>query len=206
VINEIDYDNPGTDNFEYLELYNSSTSPVDLGGLELVLVNGDDSSTIAHREYSRFRLVNTLNDAGVLTNVLPAGGYFVAGRGDGGAGGATMQLLVPVPDDALRITWGIGNVVQNAPTDGVGLVHYATGTMVDSVMYVAPVGTQVSTFTIATGVGDRSFTFAEGNTYAPGDIGFDAGVIARQPNGTDTNSNSADWLFVIPYTPGGPNP
>ena len=40
VINEVDYDNVSTDNAEYIELVNTSTQPVTLAGLKLVLVNG----------------------------------------------------------------------------------------------------------------------------------------------------------------------
>jgi lamin tail-like protein len=202
VINEIDYDNPGTDNFEYIELYNGSGASVDLGGLELVLVNGGDTAPI-HREYNRFRLINAANDAGVKTAVLPAGGYFVLGRGDAGV----LTLLVPVPDDALRMTFSSADTVQNGVADGVGLLHYATGTLVDSVVYEPIVANEITTFTVATGVGDRTFNFAEGNApTTAADISSDAGAIVRQPNGTDTNNNNADFRFVIPYTPGSANP
>ncbi|HVE85458.1 MAG TPA: hypothetical protein VND93_21540, partial [Myxococcales bacterium] len=176
--------------------------PVDLGGMDLLLVNGDDTSTIAHREYTRFRLVGTVSDAGVATNVLPAGGYMVAGRGDGG----TLTLLVPVPDDALRLAWNTANTVQNGPADGVALLHYATGTVVDSVVYAGAPTTGTTTFTFATGVGDRTVNVAETRAADAGDIGNDAGAIARQPNGVDTNNNEADWRFVPTYTPGAANP
>lgn len=203
VINEIDYDNPGTDNFEYIELYNSSANPVDLGGLDLVLVNGGDSSTIAHREYSRFHLIATVDDAGVPANVLPAGGYFVFGRGDGG----TLNLLAPVPDSALRLSFPNSDTVQNGPADGVGLLHYASGQLLDSVVYEPVATTEQTTFTVATGVGDRTYNFAEGNApTTAADITTDAGAIARQPNGMDTDNNNADFKFVIPYTPGSANP
>ena len=203
VVNEIDYDQPGTDNNEWIELFNSSASPVDLGGIELLLVNGNaGASAFGRREYARFRLVNSLNDAGVLTNVLPPGGYFVAGRGDGG----TLTLLAPVPDDALRITWGTSNVVENGPADGVGILHYATGTLLDSVAYVQS-ATLDTNFTIATGVGDRPFNFAETRATDAGDIGTDAGAsLGRQPNGSDTNNNEADVRLIGPITPGSANP
>jgi hypothetical protein len=41
VINEIDYDNLGSDNAEYIELYNRGDAAVDLSGLILLLVNGN---------------------------------------------------------------------------------------------------------------------------------------------------------------------
>jgi predicted extracellular nuclease len=41
VINEIDYDQPGSDFAEFIELKNASASAIDLGGLTLQLVNGN---------------------------------------------------------------------------------------------------------------------------------------------------------------------
>ncbi|HYV43563.1 MAG TPA: lamin tail domain-containing protein, partial [Myxococcaceae bacterium] len=203
VINEIDYDNPGTDNFEYIELYNGSANPVDLGALDLVLVNGLDTSTIAHREYSRFHLIGTVDDAGVPANLLQAGGYMVFGRGDGG----TLTLLAPVPDSALRMSFPNTDTIQNGFADGVGILHYASGQLLDSVVYEPIATTEQTTFTVATGVGDRTYNFAEGNApTTASDITSDAGVIAREPNGTDTGNNNADFQFVIPYTPGSANP
>src|SRR5689334_15461514 len=40
VINEIDYDQVGTDDAEFVEIFNPSTNAIALAGLELVLVNG----------------------------------------------------------------------------------------------------------------------------------------------------------------------
>ena len=40
VINEVDYDQPGADNGEFIELYNCGVATVDLTGWTLELVNG----------------------------------------------------------------------------------------------------------------------------------------------------------------------
>ncbi|MGD9021618.1 MAG: lamin tail domain-containing protein, partial [Lysobacterales bacterium] len=44
VINEIDYDQPGTDAAEFIEIHNAGDSPADLAGVELVLVNGSGAA------------------------------------------------------------------------------------------------------------------------------------------------------------------
>src|SRR5436190_17015382 len=43
VINEVDYDQPGTDSSEFIELYNSSSAAINLGTYRLLLVNGSNN-------------------------------------------------------------------------------------------------------------------------------------------------------------------
>ena len=67
VLNEIDYDQPGTDYGEFVEIYNGRPTARELSGLVLILVNGGTSE-----EYRRY----DLTDAGAS---LPAGAYLVLG-------------------------------------------------------------------------------------------------------------------------------
>jgi hypothetical protein len=62
VLNEIDYDQVGTDTGGFVELYNAGLGTADLGGLALVLVDGADGS-----EYERVP----------LSGAVPPGGYLV---------------------------------------------------------------------------------------------------------------------------------
>ena len=55
VINEIDYDQVGTDHDGFVELYNAGDAPASLDGVAIVFVNGGDSS-----EYRRLALSGTL--------------------------------------------------------------------------------------------------------------------------------------------------
>ncbi|MEX0674161.1 MAG: lamin tail domain-containing protein [Gaiellaceae bacterium] len=55
VINEIDYDQAGTDHDGFVELYNAGDAPAALDGVAIVLVNGGDST-----EYRRLALTGTL--------------------------------------------------------------------------------------------------------------------------------------------------
>jgi hypothetical protein len=55
VINEIDYDQVGTDTGGYVEIANAGTSAVSLDGIALVLVNGGDGN-----EYDREALTGSL--------------------------------------------------------------------------------------------------------------------------------------------------
>lgn len=45
IINEIDYDQPGVDAAEFIELYNTSSSNISLDGYSLDLINGNNNSS-----------------------------------------------------------------------------------------------------------------------------------------------------------------
>jgi hypothetical protein len=62
VINEVDYDQVGTDANGFVEIYNKGGAAADLTGIDLVAVNGGDNA-----EYDRLH----------LTGTLAAGGYLV---------------------------------------------------------------------------------------------------------------------------------
>lgn len=65
VINEFQYDDSGTDDREYVELYNRTAFPLDISGWRL---EAADASTVPDN-----------NPDYVLSGLIPAGGYFVVG-------------------------------------------------------------------------------------------------------------------------------
>ncbi len=108
VINEIDYDTPdGGDPYEFVEIYNSGGSTVDLSGYRFELVNGTDG-----RPYGSY-------DG---TGSLAAGGYFLFAKQ------AVIDSSPPVTPVLLT------DSVQNGP-DGIRIVEKATGRVIDSVHY-----------------------------------------------------------------------
>src|SRR5438067_6539919 len=58
VINEVDYDNVGTDDREFVEVFNGTNAAADLTNIAVVLVNGADNN-----EYSRVALAGSLAPA-----------------------------------------------------------------------------------------------------------------------------------------------
>ena len=56
VINEIDYDQPGTDSAEFIELFNSGSSAVSLDNYTVALINGTDSSSYRTIDLSGFNI------------------------------------------------------------------------------------------------------------------------------------------------------
>ncbi|MEZ4406607.1 MAG: lamin tail domain-containing protein [Polyangiales bacterium] len=111
VINEVDYDQVGSDTGEFVELYNAGLTPVNLSTLALVMVNGSNS-----REYGRV----------MLSGTLAPGAYAVAAN-----------TSVTVPAGTMRFAIGT-DALQNGAPDGVALIDTATGTLVDALSYEGP--------------------------------------------------------------------
>ncbi|MCB0554047.1 MAG: lamin tail domain-containing protein, partial [Phaeodactylibacter sp.] len=107
VINEIDYDNPGTDDREFVELYNPCDAPINLGDYQLVLVNG-------------------ATGAPYVTQTLPAvmlmpGDFFVI-----------CGSMATVPNCDFQIS-PTTNLIQNGSPDAVALL--INGVVADAVSY-----------------------------------------------------------------------
>ncbi len=111
VINEVDYDQVGTDTGEFVEIYNGGLDPVDLAPLALVLVNGATS-----REYARVALSGTL---------APRSYAVIANAG------------VTVPMGVRRFPMA-NETLQNGAPDGVALINTATRAMIDAISYEGP--------------------------------------------------------------------
>jgi hypothetical protein len=108
VINEIDYDQPGTDTAEYVEIVNDSAETRSLDGLALVLVNGATAS-----EYLRVELSGSL---------LPRQYLAVAAPGVAG-----------VPDTS-RVA-RLSGLIQNGDPDAVVLWSTITHEAIDALSY-----------------------------------------------------------------------
>ncbi|HVS16403.1 MAG TPA: lamin tail domain-containing protein [Thermoanaerobaculia bacterium] len=98
VINEVDYDQPGSDAAEFIELKNTGLGPVELGGVSLQLINGSGGGAAV---YSTIALPAVS---------LAAGDYFVVC-----ANAAT------VPHCDLDVTPDT-NLIQNGAPDAIALL------------------------------------------------------------------------------------
>ncbi len=115
VINEIDYDQPSTDTAEFLELKNVSSSPINLNGYTVELVNGTGGGAVLYQTI-------------VLPNVdLAAGDYFVI---------CASNVIIDLNCDSTAIS-----AIQNGSPDAVGLRQ--GGALVDAVSYAGPTSTGV---------------------------------------------------------------
>ncbi len=114
VINEIDYDQPGTDTAEFIELLNIGPGSVNLDDYTLELVNGNGGAAAL---YLTIDLPNV---------VVPVGGSYVVCGNTANVPGCDFDIT---PDE---------NLVQNGPPDGIGLRRL--GVLEDAVSYEGNTG------------------------------------------------------------------
>jgi len=108
VINEIDYDQPGSDSAEFIELFNSDTSPASLDGYSLDLINGTSGNA-----YNSFDLTG-------LT--IAANSYLVL---------CDNTLAVA----NCHIDIASGSWMQNGGSNGDAAALLSGDTLVDSIAY-----------------------------------------------------------------------
>ncbi len=180
VINEVDYDQPSpptSDSMEFVEIYNSSSAPLSLAGLQLVLINGGVASPTAY----------TTVDLSVAVDV-PAHGYLVVG---------SQALLDTITADREIRLMPDTNAIQNGPTDGLAIYDSLHATLVDAFSYEGP----VNMCTISA----HTFSLVEGTVLPATTADSGAGSLVRLPNGTDTNNAATDWALAATSTPGATN-
>ena len=115
VINEINYDETGTDVDEFVEIKNTGAGAVDLNGMKLILVNGSTGSPYV---------------TVVLNNVmLAAGDYYVVGN----SGVANLD----------QVGWA-SNTMQNGAPDGVRLTT-SDDLVIDQMSYEGDMSTTEGT-------------------------------------------------------------
>jgi hypothetical protein len=175
VINEVDYDQPGADNAEFVEIYNGTGVTVSLASLTLVLVNG-----ATNQEYMSIPLAPAGD--------LPDGQYLVV-----------CSRMVTVDVAALKLV-GFGmNAIQNGAPDGVALVDSVQHKVLDALSYAGSI--TAATLTDVTG----PVNLVEGTPTPVLDSATANGSLVRKPNGHDSDNAAADWAFSPTPTPGAAN-
>ncbi|MEI8257522.1 MAG: lamin tail domain-containing protein, partial [Deltaproteobacteria bacterium] len=179
VINEVDYDQIGTDTAEFIEIYNGGTAAVPLTNLALVFIGGAASGG-GGTAYTTFGLA-----PGVM--LLP-GQYLVV---------ATATVTIPSTAVALRFAIASDNI-QNGPHDAVALIETSSSTLVDALSYEGAVtAATIAGFTAAVNLVEGTVlptAVADSNTVI--------GSLSRTPNGNDSNDAANDWAFTTTPTPG----
>jgi hypothetical protein len=178
VINEVDYNQPGDDNDEYIEIYNPSVAAVSLTGKQIVLVNGSTSS------------VYKTIDLG--TGSLAAGGYLVLATS-----------TVSVPPGVTKIVFALAkDNVQNGDPDGIALIDNTTHTLIDALSYGGAI-TSVTPSGFSAPISLVEGTALPATTI---DSASSVGALCRTPNGQDTDDAATDWSFCATLSVGAANP
>lgn len=104
VINEIDYDQPGTDTAEFVEIYNNSAGSIDLGDYQLQFINGTSDAV--------YMTVP-------LSGSLAAGAYFVLGTAS--VNHLDLELTSSIQNgapDGIRLERTTGELVDSLTYEG----------------------------------------------------------------------------------------
>lgn len=178
VLNEVDYDNVGTDAAEYLELFNPSGASIALAGRQVILVNGATNAPYQTIDLSPL-------------GSLGAGKYLVIAPD-----------TVSVPSGVLQLDplWS-QDQLQNGAPDGVVLVDSVTKTVLDAIAYEGAItAATLPDFPAAV-------SLVEGTALDAGvaDSNTATKTLCRKVNGVDTNSSNADWGTCNTRTIGTPN-
>jgi hypothetical protein len=192
VINEVDYDMVGSDNAEFVEIFNPTAQAVSLTGIALVRINGSNSM-----EYGR-------TDLSSLTSI-PSGGYVVVR-------GSDVNVTVPMGVGVVFFgSMAQTNQLQNgaqasdplgSSPDGLALIHVPTNTLIDAFSYEGSVtGALINNFS------PSPVSLVEGTVLPVATVDLDTAIrsLIRNPNGTDTNNAATDWALTTTLTPGLPN-
>jgi Lamin Tail Domain/Secretion system C-terminal sorting domain/Calx-beta domain len=113
-INEVDYDNAGADNAEWIELKNTGNAAMDLNGFIVQLVNGNTGGAAVYKTIT------------LPAFSLAAGGYYVIGNN---ASIPNLNLLQTPATD----------MIQNGAPDAVGL-RAPDNTLIDAISYEGNTG------------------------------------------------------------------
>ena len=175
VINEVDYDQPGSDTAEFVEIFNAGPGTADLTDVSLELVNGNDSVS-----YESIDLTSL--------GTLAAGDYLVVG---------SASVISSLPPGTANISQ-LDNFLQNGAPDGMALIHTASETLLDALSYEGGI-------TMANVGLSGPVNLVEGTLLTAEDGNSLVGSLSRVPNGVDTDDADSDWIFSPTPTPGETN-
>lgn len=176
VINEVDYDQPGTDSFEFIELYNAG-SALSLATLAVVIVDGANE-----REIARFPL-------GAAGATLAPGQMLLLHTG---------SVQVPINVLGLQMS-ALADTVPNGSPDAIALIDVETRRVLDSISYEG----EVVRARLVGFSGTRNLV--EGNPFGGADSDTVVRSLIRAFLGSDTNNAAADWSLTTTPTPGSGN-
>ena len=165
VINEVDYDQPGADDAEFVELYNPCSEPIDLGNYTLIFVNGSNGTTY------------NSSPVALPSVTLNPGDYFVVCT--------SSNTVTPTCDFQPSSV----SSIQNGEPDAIALNF--GGTQVDALSY----GGSVPGFTEGTGAMDEPSNaagiglsrFPDGSD--TNNNAADFGLFCATPGAPNTNSD-----------------
>lgn len=126
ILNEIDYDQPGVDTAEFIELYNPSSSSISLNGYSLDLVNGNNNSVYRSIDLTGFNIGSSsyfvvCSDTSLIANCnydfTNSNGWFQNGAPDAVALYNTTELIDSLSYEGDMIGFTEGSVLTLADSN-----------------------------------------------------------------------------------------
>lgn len=137
VINEFDYDQPGADNTEFIELYNSGSSAISLDNYVIELINGNNSSTYRSIDLAGFNIEANgffvvCGDSGIVNcdySFISSSSWFQNGAPDAIALYEDTQIVDSVSYEGVLFPFTEGDTltVQDNNTDIVSIGRISDG-------------------------------------------------------------------------------
>ena len=177
VINEVDYDNVGTDAAEFIEIYNPTSSTISLAGYSIMLVDGATGSV--------YRTI----DLSPATS-LDSGQFLLVGSTS-----AVSGVLKSIDLGT------VSNIIQNGAPDGIALVNTTTNTLIDALSYEGAI-TAATLTGFANPVSLVEGTMLPASTADSNSVSIS---LCRSASGTDTDDAANDWSICTTLTPGAVN-
>lgn len=112
VINEVDYDQPSTDNAEYVEIKNIGSTPYPLSGVAVMMFNGSSGTAVEYRNFSNPE----------WPDLMPGDYFVICGN---------LSLVLNCDAEVSPAT----NLIQNGPRDAIALVDVGTMEVLDALSY-----------------------------------------------------------------------
>lgn len=183
VINEVDYDQPGVDGMEFVEIYNATTGTVSLAGLKLVPIEGTSS------------LPYYPIDLGPAGSLAP-GQYLVVGAPAVVPAAGALKIDFPASTNLLSN----GQSGGSGSPDGVALFDDTNNQLIDVFSYEGEItAADLSMWGLGT------VSLVEGIALPDNVEDDDVGSLCRLPNAKDTGNASVDWGLSSLATPGAAN-
>jgi hypothetical protein len=185
VISEVDYDQPGTDTAELIEIYNAGLSATSLDGYELVLADGEEGEP--------YRVID-LSDLGTIEprQYLVVGSSTVVNE----LGSGVLTIDLGSEPDAIQ---NAASVLMFGRGDAVFLLDRTRDVVIDRLAYEGAATIDIE------GLGSKTAIEGEPTDGVDDDAYGSAGSLCRLPQGTDTDDAAHDWHTCTRPTPGAAN-
>ena len=167
VINEFQYDDGGTDNVEFVELYNPTAAPVDISGWSL-----------GGRDNTGNNIITTIPGA----TSIAAGGYYVIGNtGVQNVNQVVAGGFLENDQETIELRSGV----------------FASAAIVDAVSYESNKGFTALPADVLAQTGPGFFGNTQGTDLGVSPNLLQSSSVGRWVNGSDTNNNGRDFGMRI---------